>query len=65
MKRVTPEQAHRLLRDEGAILIDVRGDNAYQMEREHVPGDLRFTPIELERSHHNLPHGAEVITYCT
>lgn len=65
MRRIKPEEAYRKMREEGALLIDVRADSAYDMEREHIPGDLRFTPLELERSHHNLPHGVEAITYCT
>jgi protein-S-isoprenylcysteine O-methyltransferase Ste14/rhodanese-related sulfurtransferase len=59
-KRLTPESALTQLRQESAVLIDVRGLHEY--EQEHIAGaqSLPLTALDASR----LPSGKTAIVYC-
>lgn len=62
---IGPVDAARLVRDEGAILIDVVSSGAWSALREVPAGSLRVPPAEFRERVADLPKERTLITYCT
>lgn len=65
MKRITPQELHREWKAGDALILDVRSVSAFAQATEHIPGDVRHNPDELEQWHDQLPHGRHLVAYCT
>src|SRR5215469_426149 len=58
--RLTPESAAAQIREQSAVLIDVRGSHEY--EREHIPGAQLLPLTALDPT--QVPSGKTAIVYC-
>lgn len=62
---IEPAEAARLVKDEGAILVDVVGTGAWGSLREVPAGSLRIPPPEFRDRVAELPRERTLVTYCT
>lgn len=62
LKTITPEAAARLLREEGATLVDVR--EADEHARERIPGARNLPLSRLEEAEVALHQGKPVLFHC-
>lgn len=54
----------KALHDEGkALLVDLRGEEAFQQIS--IPGSINLPYLELEARYSELPRDAQIITICT
>jgi rhodanese-related sulfurtransferase len=65
MKRITPQELQRELETGDALVLDVRSASAFGEATEHIPGDVRRNPDDLEQWADQLPKGRHVVAYCT
>lgn len=64
MPRIRPEEAKKLVDDGKAIIVDVRGTEAYKIS--HVKGALDYPLTKIEASDFSgLPKNKRIIAYCT
>ncbi|MBK8313821.1 MAG: rhodanese-like domain-containing protein [Acidobacteria bacterium] len=64
MPRIGPEESQKLVKDGKAVIIDVRGTDAYNMA--HIKGALDIPLNNIEAGDYNgLPKGKRIIAYCT
>lgn len=61
--RISPTDARKALAAGLAVLVDVRGTEAYQAE--HAKGSINIPANELYARTGELPKGKQIITYCT
>ena len=62
LKTITPAEAARLLREEGAILVDIREPDEHA--REHVPGARNLPLSRLEEVELAVQQGRPVLFHC-
>ena len=62
---IGPLAAERLVREDGAILIDVVESGAWALLRDVPAGSLRVPPAEFRERVTELPMERTLITYCT
>ena len=64
MPRIPPADAIRLLKDNQAIVIDVRGTDGYNIA--HAKGSIDFALSRIESGDFKgLPRDKKIIAYCT
>lgn len=64
MPRIKPDEAKKLVEEGKAIIIDVRGSEAYKQA--HIKGALDIHLSDLEAGKFdNLPKNKRIIAYCT
>ena len=61
--RITLKETQSLLEKGQAVLIDVRGSEAY--DQEHATGAILFTENDIETRSSELPRDKQLILYCT
>lgn len=65
MARITPEELHRMiLAGEDPVIVDVRHALSLETLPFTIPGAHFITLEELDRRHHEIPRGRDVILYC-
>ncbi len=64
MPRIRPEEAKKLVDEGKAVIIDVRGTDAYKLA--HVKGSLDYALAKIEaKDFSGLPKNKRIIAYCT
>lgn len=64
MPRIRPEEAKKLVDDGKAVIIDVRGTEAYKIS--HIKGSIDYPLTKVEAGDFTgLPKGKRIIAYCT
>lgn len=64
MPRLRPEEAKKLVDEGKAIIVDVRGTEAYKLS--HIKGSIDYVLGKFEAGDFSgLPKGKRIITYCT
>ncbi len=64
MPRIGPEESQKLVKDGKAVIIDVRGTDAYKVA--HIKGALDIPLNNIESGDYKgLPKGKRIIAYCT
>lgn len=64
MPRIRPEEAKKLVDEGKAVIIDVRGPEAYKIS--HIKGSLDYPLNKVEAGDFSgLPKGKRIIAYCT
>lgn len=64
MPRIRPEEAKKLVDEGKAVIIDVRGTEAYKIS--HIKGSLDYPLSKVEAGDFSgLPKGKRIIAYCT
>lgn len=64
MPRIRPEEAKQLVDQGKAVIVDVRGTEAYKLS--HVKGSIDYVLSKFESGDFSgLPKGKRIITYCT
>ncbi|MFN0111166.1 MAG: rhodanese-like domain-containing protein [Blastocatellia bacterium] len=64
MPRIRPEEAKKLVDAGTAVIIDVRGAEAYKIS--HIKGSLDYPLNKVEAGDFTgLPKGKQIIAYCT
>jgi rhodanese-related sulfurtransferase len=62
--RIKPEEAKKLVDEGKAVLVDVRGPDAYKMN--HIKGALEVQLSRIEAGDYgNLPKNKRIIAYCS
>lgn len=62
--RISPEEAKKLVDAGKAIIIDVRGPDAYKLA--HIKGSLEYGLSKIEQKDFSgLPKNKQIIAYCT
>jgi rhodanese-related sulfurtransferase len=65
-KRITVEELKRRMDSgERLVILDSRGQEAWEKSDVQIPGSLRVPPDEVEKHLQEIPWGAAVVTYCT
>jgi len=65
MRRITPQELHDEWRTGEALVLDVRSATAFAEATEHIPGDVRYDPDDLEEWTGGLPTAMHIVAYCT
>ena len=64
MPRINAQEAKRLVDAGKAVIIDVRGTDAYKIS--HIKGALDYPLPKIEgKDFSGLPKGKRIIAYCT
>ncbi|MEO6725554.1 MAG: rhodanese-like domain-containing protein [Blastocatellia bacterium] len=64
MPRISPEEAKKLVDAGKAVIIDVRGPEAYKAA--HIKGSLEYALSKIEQKDFSgLPKNKRIIAYCT
>jgi rhodanese-related sulfurtransferase len=64
--RVTPDEVkQRMDRGEKFTFVDSRNPTAWGESDVKLPGAIRLTPDDAEKSADDLPRDRTIITYCT
>ena len=64
MPRISPEEAKKLVDAGKAVIIDVRGPDAYKLA--HIKGSLEYGLSKIEQKDFSgLPKNKRIIAYCT
>ena len=61
--RIKPEEVRELVRQNKAVLVDVRGVDAYKTR--HIKGALNIPYGETEERAGELPRDKMIVTYCS
>ena len=61
--RITLKETQELLAKGQAVLVDVRGSDAY--DQEHAAGAILFTASDIATRSSELPRDKQLILYCT
>lgn len=65
ISRITKEELKtKLDKKEELVIIDVRTDEAYNVNKQKIKGAIHIPLNELEKNINNIPKGKEIITYC-
>lgn len=62
-RRIKPEDARALLEKDKAVLVDVRGEEAYKAG--HVKGARNIPVSDIRARARELPRDKMIITYCS
>jgi membrane protein DedA with SNARE-associated domain len=66
VNRITPEDAHELLEAGRPItIVDLRHPAEVEREGVKIAGALVLRPDEVRSRSHEIPHGHDIILYCT
>jgi|HigsolmetaAR202D_1030399.scaffolds.fasta_scaffold81779_1 rhodanese-related sulfurtransferase len=65
MQRINPQELQREREAGGVLILDVRSSSAFEQATEHIPGDMRRDPDQLEQWYRELPREQHVVAYCT
>lgn len=64
MPRIRPEEAKKLVDAGQAVIVDVRGTEAYKLS--HIKGSIDYVLSKIEAGDFSgLPKGKRIIAYCT
>ncbi len=64
MPRISAEEAKKLVDTGKAVIVDVRGTDAYKMS--HIKGSLDYALAKIEaKDFSGLPKNKRIIAYCT
>jgi membrane protein DedA with SNARE-associated domain len=64
--RITPEELKaKLDAGEDTMVVDLRHQAEFLADPSIIPGALHMTTEELERRHHEIPRGRDIVLYCT
>jgi rhodanese-related sulfurtransferase len=63
VQRLEPEWVYERMQRGEVYLIDVRGDRAYWMNTDHIPGDVHDSPLDVERQWHRIPRDRQIVAY--
>ncbi len=63
VRRVTTTELHDALEKGTAVVVDVRGDDAYKMS--HIKGALHIPEAEVASRSGELPRDKTIVTYCS
>jgi 3-mercaptopyruvate sulfurtransferase SseA len=64
MPRISAEEAKKLVDSGKAVIIDVRGPDAYKLS--HIKGSLEYGLAKIEaKDFSGLPKNKRIIAYCT
>jgi rhodanese-related sulfurtransferase len=64
--RISPEDVlDAMRRGERIVFVDARSENSWSTAMEQVPGSIRISPDDIDRSAGQVPGGATVVAYCT
>lgn len=64
MPRIRPEEAKKLVDEGKAVIVDVRGTEAYKIS--HIKGSIDYPLGKFEAGDFSgLPKGKRIIAYCT
>lgn len=64
MPRISPEEAKKMVDAGKAVIIDVRGPDAYKLA--HIKGSLEYGLSKIEQKDFSgLPKNKRIIAYCT
>lgn len=61
-KRITREDAVKLVKEGKAVYVDVRSKDQYDLG--HIKGAINIPGTELDKHYKDLPVGKYLITYC-
>ena len=62
-RRVTIAELEELLKENKAVVIDVRSQDSY--DAGHIPGAINITVQDLEAKVNTIPKGKKIIAYCS
>ena len=62
-RRITPDEVRALLKENKAVIVDVRGKDAYNGG--HIKGALSIPFAEIEERAKELPPDKTIVTYCS
>ena len=62
-RRITPDEVRELLKNNKAVVIDVRGESAYKTG--HIKGALWIPVNEIANRAKDLPRDKTIVTYCS
>ncbi len=65
MQRIEPRELNEELQRGGVCVLDVRSESAFAQANEHIPGDTRHSPDQLEQWWSQVPRDCHVVTFCT
>jgi 3-mercaptopyruvate sulfurtransferase SseA len=63
VRRITPDEVRALLKQNKAIIVDVRGKESY--DGGHIKGALSIPFNEIEERSKELPHNKTIVAYCS
>ena len=63
VRRVTVDELKQLLAENKAVVIDVRGDAAYNAA--HIKGSIMIPAAEIDKHANELPKDKLIVTYCS
>jgi hypothetical protein len=64
MPRIRPEEAKKLVDEGKAVIVDVRGTEAYKLS--HIKGSIDYVLSKIEAGDFSgLPKNKRIIAYCT
>jgi len=63
IRRVTIEELEQLMRDGKAFVVDVRGQDAYDLG--HIPGSRMIPAGDIGNHLKELPRDKTIVTYCS
>jgi rhodanese-related sulfurtransferase len=61
-KRVSPQEAYKLMNANQAVLVDVRSNDSYTLG--HIKGAINIPGSQLLARLRELPPGKTIVTYC-
>ena len=62
-RRITADEVRALLKQNKAVIVDVRGKEAYNAG--HIKGALSIPFNEIEERSKELPHNKTIVAYCS
>jgi rhodanese-related sulfurtransferase len=65
MKRIEPRELNAERQRGGVMVLDLRSEKAFASATEHIPGDVRYSPADLEAWGSGLPRDQHLVAYCT
>jgi rhodanese-related sulfurtransferase len=64
MRRMDPQEVYEELPAGELFLVDARGDTSFQTAREHIPGDLHYSLLDLTTLYRRIPRDRHIVAYC-
>ena len=65
MKRIEPRELNEERQSGSVIVLDLRSEKAFATATEHIPGDVRHSPADVEEWASGLPRDRHFVAYCT
>jgi rhodanese-related sulfurtransferase len=65
MRQMEPQEVYEELPKGELYLVDARGDTSFLTNREHIPGDLHYSLLDLNTLYRRLPRDRHIVTYCS